>query len=98
MLREDISKALSIDVQTLREYETGARSIPADVLSDLSGVLHKDPSWFLDVTSGLNEEADQPQGAASEFDECVSLLIKLKDRSELGLVKGMLRLAVANLD
>ena len=96
MLRADLAQALSVDSEVIEEYEKGARSIPDETLADIAQVLHKPVAWFFaELSSEASTGVDTPM---SEFEECVSLLVTLRDRNSLDLAKGFLRMAVASTD
>lgn len=96
MRRDDLARALSIEPNTIVQYESGLCSVPNEVLAEIAKVLNKPLSWFFEDISTEIDDGSRPP--SSEFEECVGLLQKLRACDKLYLVKPLLKIAAASAD
>lgn len=86
---------IGLTFQQVQKYEKGVNRVSAGTLYEIAKVLDIPISWFFDEDvvdriSELKEAAD-----ASDFNDCMNLLLDLRQSSNLGPVREVLRLAGA---
>ena len=85
---------IGLTYHQVQKYEKGVNRVSAGTLYEISKVLGLHISWFFDedVVDKIGE-ADTKE--SSEFNDCMNLLLDLRQSSNLGPVREVLRLAGA---
>ena len=82
---------IGLTFQQVQKYEKGVNRVSAGTLYEIAKVLDIPISWFFDedVVDRISElkEAD-----ASDFNDCMNLLLDLRQSSNLGPVREEMRL------
>jgi len=83
---------IGLTFQQVQKYEKGVNRVSAGTLYEISKVLGLHISWFFDeeVVDKIGE-ADSAE--ATEFNDCMNLLLDLRQSANLGPVREVLRLA-----
>jgi transcriptional regulator with XRE-family HTH domain len=82
---------IGLTFQQVQKYEKGVNRVSAGTLYEISKVLGLHISWFFDeeVVDKIGDESKE----SSEFNDCMNLLLDLRQSSNLGPVREVLRLA-----
>ena len=82
---------IGLTFQQVQKYEKGVNRVSAGTLYEISKVLGLHISWFFDeeVVDKIGDESNESR----EFNDCMNLLLDLRQSSNLGPVREVLRLA-----
>ncbi|MEL7041451.1 MAG: helix-turn-helix transcriptional regulator [Pseudomonadota bacterium] len=87
-----LGELIGLTFQQIQKYEKGVNRVSAGTLYEISKVLNLHISWFFD-----EDVVDRISGVddvvANEFNDCMNLLLDLRQSSNLGPVREVLRLA-----
>lgn len=94
LTQEQLGKLIGLTFQQVQKYEKGVNRVSAGTLYEIAQVFELPISWFFDEQV-VNRIADTETGDTSEFNDCMNLLLDLRQSSNLGPVREVLRLAGA---
>jgi len=82
---------IGLTFQQVQKYEKGVNRVSAGTPYEISKGLGFHISWFFDeeVVDKIGDESKE----SSEFNDCMNLLLDLRQSSNLGPVREVLRLA-----
>ena len=82
---------IGLTFQQVQKYEKGVNRVSAGTLYEISKVLGLHISWFFDeeVVDKIGDDSKE----SSEFNDCMNLLLDLRQSANLGPVREVLRLA-----
>ena len=83
---------IGLTFQQVQKYEKGVNRVSAGTLYEISKVLGLHISWFFDEEV-VDKIGDGEGKEANEFNDCMNLLLDLRQSSNLGPVREVLRLA-----
>ncbi|MEM7329997.1 MAG: helix-turn-helix transcriptional regulator [Pseudomonadota bacterium] len=83
---------IGLTFQQVQKYEKGVNRVSAGTLYEISKVLGLHISWFFDEEV-VDKIGDAESKESSEFSDCMNLLLDLRQSSNLGPVREVLRLA-----
>lgn len=83
---------IGLTFQQVQKYEKGVNRVSAGTLYEISKVLGLHISWFFDEEV-VDKIGDPKNKESSEFNDCMNLLLDLRQSSNLGPVREVLRLA-----
>ncbi|MEO0606848.1 MAG: helix-turn-helix transcriptional regulator [Pseudomonadota bacterium] len=94
LTQDQLGKLIGLTFQQVQKYEKGVNRVSAGTLYEIAQVFELPISWFFDepVVNRINS-ADTDD--TSEFNDCMNLLLDLRQSSNLGPVREVLRLAGA---
>ena len=83
---------VGLTFQQIQKYEKGVNRVAAGTLYDIAKVLDIPISWFFDedVVDRIGEAKGE---TATEFNDCMNMLLDLRQSENLGPVREVLRLA-----
>ena len=85
---------IGLTFQQVQKYEKGVNRVSAGTLYDIAKVLDIPISWFFDEDV-VDRIGNVEETAATEFKDCMNMLLDLRQSSNLGPVREVLRLAGA---
>jgi transcriptional regulator with XRE-family HTH domain len=83
---------IGLTFQQVQKYEKGVNRVSAGTLYEISKVLGLHISWFFDEEV-VDKIGDDKSKEANEFNDCMNLLLDLRQSQNLGPVREVLRLA-----
>lgn len=92
LTQEQLGEKLGLTFQQVQKYEKGVNRVSAGTLYEISKVLGLHISWFFDEQV-VDKIGDAESLESSEFNDCMNLLLDLRQSSNLGPVREVLRLA-----
>ena len=92
LTQAQLGDLIGLTFQQVQKYEKGVNRVSAGTLYEISKVFGLHISWFFDedVVDRIGSVEGQ---AANEFDDCMNLLLDLRQSANLGPVREVLRLA-----
>jgi transcriptional regulator with XRE-family HTH domain len=89
-----LGEMIGLTFQQVQKYEKGVNRVSAGTLYEIARVFDIPISWFFDedIVDRLSAAKDS---GTTDFDDCMNLLLDLRQSSNLGPVREVLRLAGA---
>ena len=94
LTQEQLGEKLGLTFQQVQKYEKGVNRVSAGTLYEIAQVFELPISWFFDEPV-VSRISDVNEADTSEFSDCMNLLLDLRQSSNLGPVREVLRLAGA---
>ena len=94
LTQEQLGNMIGLTFQQVQKYEKGVNRVSAGTLYEISQVLDLPISWFFDEEV-VNRIGETDATDTTEFSDCMNLLLDLRQSSNLGPVREVLRLAGA---
>ena len=85
---------IGLTFQQVQKYEKGVNRVSAGTLYEIAKVFDIPISWFFDEDIVDRISATKESGT-TDFDDCINLLLDLRQSANLGPVREVLRLAGA---
>ncbi|MEP1142602.1 MAG: helix-turn-helix transcriptional regulator [Henriciella sp.] len=89
-----LGDTIGLTFQQVQKYEKGVNRVSAGTLYDIAKVLDIPISWFFDEDV-VDRIGGVEENSATEFKDCMDMLLDLRQSSNLGPVREVLRLAGA---
>ncbi|MEL6861659.1 MAG: helix-turn-helix transcriptional regulator [Pseudomonadota bacterium] len=94
LTQEQLGNLIGLTFQQVQKYEKGVNRVSAGTLYEIAQVFELPISWFFDEPV-VSRISDVNEADTSEFSDCMNLLLDLRQSSNLGPVREVLRLAGA---
>jgi transcriptional regulator with XRE-family HTH domain len=94
LTQEQLGNMIGLTFQQVQKYEKGVNRVSAGTLYEISQALDLPISWFFDEDV-VNRIGEPDACDTIEFSDCMNLLLDLRQSSNLGPVREVLRLAGA---
>lgn len=94
LTQEQLGNLIGLTFQQVQKYERGINRVSAGTLYEIAQVMELPISWFFDENV-VERIADPANENTTEFNDCMNLLLDLRQSSNLGPVREVLRLASA---
>lgn len=92
LTQEQLGNMIGLTFQQVQKYEKGVNRVSAGTLYEIAQVLDLPINWFFDEDV-VNRIGDAEDTDTIEFSDCMNLLLDLRQSSNLGPVREVLRLA-----
>lgn len=94
LTQEQLGNLIGLTFQQVQKYERGINRVSAGTLYEIAQVFELPISWFFDedIVDRIGDAANEN---STEFNDCMNLLLDLRQSSNLGPVREVLRLASA---